>query len=491
MSRQWPPFDPFDRGPFQRRPIPEMRIPRLPRRFWFGVGLIGLVVLLLFILGPLITFFSDLLWFGGLGLRDVYLTRAGIGWGLFFASLLIALAFLLVYLLLALRLRLGAFRTIGIRRRYNQVPAGWTALAVSAFVAVIVSAGAAGHWTEFALATHYSATGRTEPVFNQDVAFYLLTLPFLHAAVNWAISLCFLSILIVGALYVWRAQGLELRLSRLAIAHLSGLLAVLALLIAVASWISRYDYLYSHNAFVWGAGYTDINARIGLTTFAAVLAVLLAIALAVNVGLRLLWLPVAAVAVWLLFGVISGIYAGLVQRLSVAPAELSRERPYIQREIQFTRAAYGLDKVATTNYAGDTPVGPGDVTSDRLTIDNLRLWDYRPLLDTYTQLQTIRTYYSFHDIDLDRYTLNGKYQQLELSARELDTAKLPPQAQTWVNDKLKYTHGFGVAASPVNAVAGEGVPAYVAHDIPVAGQLSVSQPSIYFGETTADYVLAP
>src|SRR5918911_3967062 len=245
MSRQWPPFDPFDRGPFQRRPIPEMRIPRLPRRFWFGVGLIGLVVLLLFILGPLITFFSDLLWFGGLGLRDVYLTRAGIGWGLFFASLLIAAAFLLVNLLLALRLRLGAFRTIGIRRRYLRSPAGWAALAVSAFVALIVSAGAAGHWTEFALATHYGATGRTEPVFNQDVAFYLLTLPFLHAAVNWAISLCFLTILIVGALYVWRGQTLELRLSRLAIAHLSGLLAVVGPPLAVAALVARHHHFFS------------------------------------------------------------------------------------------------------------------------------------------------------------------------------------------------------------------------------------------------------
>ncbi|HKC19829.1 MAG TPA: UPF0182 family protein, partial [Candidatus Dormibacteraeota bacterium] len=167
------------------------------------------------------------------------------------------------------------------------------------------------------------------------------------------------------------------------------------------------------------------------------------------------------------------------------------ELPYIQREIVGTRAAYGLSNVSVNDFTGDQPLTPQDVQNDQVTVNNLRLWDFPELKETYDQNQTLRTYYTFNDIDIDRYVINGQYQQVEISARELDTTKLPAAAQNWVNIHLQYTHGYGAAGSPVNASQQEGLPQYVVSDVPPQGPLTITRPAIYFGESTSDYVLAP
>src|SRR5439155_7171181 len=174
--------------------------------------------------------------------------------------------------------------------------------------------------------------------------------------------------------------------------------------------------------------------------------------LLVNVRLGRLGLPIAVIGVWIAASLLGSVYPSLVQRFTVTPAEPTQEQPYIKLQIAGTRQAFGLDKVATNDFGGSTPLTAKAVSDDQATIDNLRLWDYRPLKDTYEQLQTIRTYYTFNDIDLDRYTVDGKYRQLEISAREMDSDRLSAQAQSWINPPLIYTHGYGVAASPVNAV---------------------------------------
>ncbi|TME24311.1 MAG: UPF0182 family protein, partial [Chloroflexi bacterium] len=188
-------------------------------------------------------------------------------------------------------------------------------------------------------------------------------------------------------------------------------------------------------------------------------------------------------------------YPAAVQGVSATPNAGSYELPYIAREIDYTRKAYGLSDVkGNTSFTGDQPLTLQDVQNDQVTVNNLRLWDYGPLKDTYQQQQALRTYYTFNNIDLDRYTINGQYQQLEISAREFDFNRLQSSAQNWVNERLTYTHGYGVAASPVNAVVGEGLPDYVVHDLPPAGSIPVTQPGIYFGELStpnSGYVIGP
>jgi uncharacterized protein len=206
---------------------------------------------------------------------------------------------------------------------------------------------------------------------------------------------------------------------------------------------------------VWGAGYTDVNVRSGLAIVQAVLLLVLAALLLANAGLRRGRVVPVAVGAWLVVSILIGVYPGLVQRVSVQPAELSQESPYIKREIDFTRRAYGLRDVKVNPYGGDAQVTGQDVRADQATIENLRLWDDRQIQETYQQLQSIRTYYPLKQIDLDRYVIGGRLQQVEISAREVDQSKLPAPAQTWVNQKLVYTHGYGAAASPVSAVVGE------------------------------------
>ena len=494
MSRRYRPFDPFERGnPFERgQPF---TMPRFPRRFWGGVSLFLLAILVVIVANPIVAFVTDVEWYDSLGLRDVYLTRWGLQWALFLGSFLLAFAYLAVNVAIALRLRSGAaLRAVGIRRSVLRTTAGWVTLGASAVIALILSGGVTSQWQSLALFLHSSPTGTTDPVLGQDISFYLLTLPFLHAATNWSLGLDFMAVLLIAALYSWRGDAFDFRLTPLSLAHVSVLLAAFAVTLGVSAWFGRYDLLFAHNStVVWGAAYTDIKARLPIYTFQAGLAIVLAGGLLVNAWLRRLWIPVAAAGLWIAVGVIGAVYPSLVQGVSVTPNAQAYELPYIQREIAGTQAAYGLDGVTVSNFSGDQPLTAQDVQNDQVTVNNLRLWDYTQLAETYQQQQTIRTYYTFHDIDIDRYTVNGQYQQLEISAREIDTSKLSAAAQNWTNQHLQYTHGYGAAASPVNAVVGEGLPASVVGDLPPTGPLKITQPAIYFGEVPGndDYDIAP
>ncbi len=493
MSRRYRPFDPFERGnPFEGQ-RPEIRMPQIPRRFWTGVAFFALALLIFIFASPVIWFFTQLQWYGGLGYTDVFTTRVGLQALLFGISLLLAFAYLAVNVVIALRVRSGpGLRAVGIRRSSIRSGTAVVALVSSGVIALLLSGGAGSQWQAYALFTHYSATGVTDPVLGQDVAFYLLTLPFLHTIANWALGLDFMTLLLIGALYSWRGDSFDFRLTPSALAHISVLLAALAVTLAASAWLGRYDLLFAHNSsVVTGAAYADVNARLPLYTFQAGAGIVLAGLLVANAWLRRLLVPIASVVIWIALGIIGQLYPGIVQSFFVTPNAQTYELPYIAREIAGTRAAYGLSNVTVSNFSGDQALTAQDVQNDQVTVNNLRLWDYGPLKQTYDQQQTIRTYYSFNDIDLDRYPVNGQAQQLEISAREFDFTKLPPSAQNWVNQHLVYTHGYGVAASPVNAVVGEGLPDYVVGNIPPSGSLPVMQPAIYFGESTPDYALAP
>jgi uncharacterized protein len=494
MARRYSrgPFDPFDQPPFGG--FREVQIPRPPRRFWIGLAFIGAALLVIVLTQPIVALLTNIQWYDALGFRSVYLTRVWLELILFFVTLALAFGFGLVNVWVTLRIRTGrALRAVGVRRRTLWTGAGAVGLTATAVIALILAGGVGSHWQELALFTHATNTGVREPVLGMDVSFYLLTLPFIHDVVTSLLVLFFLIGLVVTGLYAWRADTFDLRLPAPAIAHLSVLMGGIALLLAVSSFLDRYDLLYAHNGYVWGAGFADVNARMGLAVFRTVLGAVLAVLLFVNVVLRRPAVLIGTVVVWLAAALVSAIYPALVQRINVQPAELSQEAPYISREIQFTRKAFAVDDVQSSPYTGDAPLTAQAVAEDQATIQNLRLWDNAQLQETYQQLQSIRTYYTFNDIELDRYVINGQTVQLEISARELDAGRLPPQAQSWVNTKLQYTHGYSVAASPVSAVVGEGLPDYVAKDIPTSGSLgeTVKQPQIYFGQAESDYALAP
>ncbi|HET9780602.1 MAG TPA: UPF0182 family protein [Candidatus Dormibacteraeota bacterium] len=492
MGRRYRPFDPFERGgPFEAGR--EFRVPQIPRRFWGGVALFGVAVLIFITAAPIVGFITELQWYNALGYGDVYTTRLTLEWVLGLGAFVLAFAYLAINVAIALRARTtAALRAVGIRRSVFRGPAGYVSLATAALIALILAAGMYGQWQALALFLHAAPTGTVDPVLNQDVSFYLMTLPFLHSITNWSLGLDFLTILLIGALYSWRGDAFDFRPTPRALAHISVLIGFFGITLAVATWLGRYDLLYAHNSgVVWGAAYTDVNARLPLFTFQAAAGVVLAGALIANAWVRRLWLPLAAIGAWIVLTIITAAVPSFVQGVQVTPNAQTYELPYIQREIAGTRAAYGLSNVTVSNFSGDQPLTAQDVQNDQATINNLRLWDYTELKQVYDQQQTLRTYYSFNDIDIDRYIINGQYQQVEISAREIDTTKLAAAAQNWVNIHLQYTHGYATAGSPVNAVEAEGLPQYVVGNVPPTGPLTITQPGIYFGESTSDYVLAP
>ena len=338
--------------------------------------------------------------------------------------------------------------------------------------------------------------GASDPVFGKDIGFYLFSLPAYVALKNWLLLLLFFGAVLAGAVY-WMHGDIEpdrppRRLSPAAVTHAS---VLLGLFFAVKAWsygLDRFLLLYSDNGVVVGAGYTDLHVRLPVLWFLIALAAICAIASWANVRWRTLRLPAAAVA--LLFGssiVVSMIFPALFNRLYVKPSELQLETPYIARNIALTRQAYNLGQIAVKPFPVEEGLNFASLQANRATVDNIRLWDWQPLMDTYAQLQEIRTYYKFLDMDIDRYRLDGAYQQVMLSARELDPTLLPSNAQTWVNLHLLFTHGNGVVMSPVTRKSTEGLPIFYLEDIPpvATGGPAIREPRIYFGQGSERYAI--
>jgi len=288
MTRRYRPFDPFERGG-PSEGAREIRLPRPPRRFWVGAGLFGLAVLIFIFASPIVWLITELQWYDALGLRSIFTTRLSLQAWLFFGSLLLAFIYLAINIVIALRLRSGpTLRAVGIRRSSLRSAAGVFGLLGAALIALVLSGGAGSQWQLLALFQHSTPTGVTDPVLGQDVSFYLLTLPFLHAVANWSLGLDFMAVLLIGALYAWRGDTFDLNLSPRAVAHISALLGIFAVTLAAWTWLGRYDLMYAHNSsIVWGASYTDVNARLPLYSFQAGAGIVVAGALSVNEWIRL------------------------------------------------------------------------------------------------------------------------------------------------------------------------------------------------------------
>lgn len=363
-------------------------------------------------------------------------------------------------------------------------------------LSVIFGLTARANWQEYLAYFHQQDYGMTDPVFAHDISFYMFSLPVLDSLHSWLLGLVFMALGVVVWTYfsksilflIFSQHHLSSAIRR----HVGVLLTCLVLLMGTGVLLSRYDLLFSSQGVVFGAGFTDIYVQLPVLYLKA--GVLFVLSL-----LTLLWAfrgsifaPVAGVAVYLLLSFLGGgLIPGVVQSYFVAPNEMVKEKPFIERNITYTREAYNLADIQTTPFKVSNTLTLDDLKRNETALRNIRLWNPEPLKQTFSQLQEIRLYYEFSQVDVDRYMIDGQIQQVMLSPRELDVNQLTQQAQTWINRHMVYTHGYGVVMSPVNEFSTEGLPLFYIKDLPPSSSkgLSVTRPEIYFGERATDYVI--
>jgi len=448
-----------------------------------------------------ISYYVESLWFGSLGYSSVFWTRLDLQMGIF-AAFAVATFLTLYGGFRALRPRqLGELLNgvILINRQSVDVPVApildFIALIVSVVIALAVGASMAGQWTTLALwwdaAPH---GGAVDPIFGKPLGFYLFALPAWDLITGWllmlAVIVCAVAAAFVAVTGSARMFALRRRVAGPAAPwrSLSIAVAVLLLVIAARVYLSRFERLFDDNVIFAGVTYTDAHITLGglWVVCVALMAGALIAAIGAAMAPRPSWL-VASVAPALACYLAIDLASWYVGTFIVRPNQLVRERPFIVHNIAMTRQAYALDRVDKQPFPADTGVDAVEPLANRATLENIRLWDWRALQDTLRQIQEIRTYYDFPDIDIDRYRFGGQLRQMMLAARELNVEKLPPSSRNWINEKLIYTHGYGLTMNPVNGFTPEGLPTLVLSNMPVQSTiegLSVTRPEIYFGELT-------
>ncbi len=470
---------------------------RPPRRRRGRLVLIVLLAAILFGGGTALSYYVDALWFDSLGYSAVFWTTLDTQ-ALVFGAFAIA-TFAVVYgTFLALKpARLGEISRIVINGQPLTLPVDpvlkLIALGLALLIAAVTGAGMMADWTTFALYWHAPATAVVDPIFGRPVTFYLFTLPVWQLVTGWLLTLAVIACA-VAAFFVVVTGGTRLVTRPRAGAGptppwrgLSIGFAALLLTLAARVYLGRFDRLVEDHTIFSGVTYVDAHiALAGALVVAIALVVGAAVALANAVAPRARWL-VVAVAPAIVCYLVVGVFAWYVGNFIVKPNELVREQPYIAHNIQMTQQAFALNRLAQQPFPADTAPDAIDVAGNRDTLENIRLWDWRALQDTLRQIQEIRTYYDFPDIDIDRYEVGGSMRQMMVAARELSVEKLPESSRNWINEKLIYTHGYGVTMNSVNGFTPEGLPDLVLSNMPiqstVAG-LAVTRPEIYFGQLT-------
>jgi uncharacterized membrane protein (UPF0182 family) len=459
-----------------------------------------LVAVLLFLAGPsLVRFYTDWLWFGEVGYQRVFLTMLQSQGGLFTITFVLATAWLAVNLNVALK-AIGNVRPVFTTREGIQVtlPGGRQlrslALGAALLLAVLIGLFLAGRWQEWLMWRHGVPFGVQDPILGRDVSFYVFSLPFLRLIHRLSQTLVVLAALSTAAIYLVSGNltsGFPAKLSMSPVArrHLILLGAAFFVLLAWGAWLQRAEHLVESSGLIHGASYADVYGRMPA-------ALLLMIVALVGAGFAVWqafdtrnWPIPLAIGLYLVVSIGGEVYSSVVQRFIVTPNEQVRESPFIEHNIAATRRAFGLEDVEERPLSGDALLTRADIMNNAATLENVRLWDHQPLLETFGQIQEIRTYYDFASVDNDRYLINGALRQVMLSARELNSASLPNR--TWVNERLTFTHGYGLTLGPVNQVTSEGLPVLFVRDLPpqTTVDLKIDEPSIYFGELSNDYVI--
>ncbi|HEY9736932.1 MAG TPA: UPF0182 family protein [Trichocoleus sp.] len=466
---------------------------------------IPLVLVLAFVLafaGSLVHLLTESWWFASVGFERVFWTRIGWQTAIGLATFALYSGFLGANYLLAQRITrdrpyvyLEQYVEQGNPTRLRGLPR-YGAIALIFLLALSAALRSSTAWESVLKFLNPTTFNLTDPIFQRDVSFFVFRLPFYHSLQDGLMGLLIWSIVLALGVYVLKGEirperGWKYFLTGEAKTHLCLLLAALALLIGARFWLARFDLLYSPSGVVFGAGYTDAHARLQAFWMMGFVTLAMALLFILSLWRSGFSLPTFAIGIYLgLLIVVNGVYPWLQQKFVVEPNELEKERPYITHSIQYSQRAYGLDQVQTEPFPAEDGLDAQALQANQPTLENIRLWDTEPLLSTYRQLQEIRLYYRFSDVDIDRYTLNGTYRQVMLSARELAYEQVPTEAQTWINQRLKFTHGYGLVMSPVNQVTPDGLPELFVRNIPpiTSVDLTIDQPRIYYGEETRDYI---
>ncbi len=446
--------------------------------------------------------YVDVLWFGSLGYAEVFWKTLTLQWGIF--ALFALATFVILYgTFLALKRAhlpdLPEGHTIFIGRQPVKLPVEpvlrMIALGISLVIAAATGAGMMAEWPTLALFWYAptNAGGVVDPIFSKPVSFFLFSLPGLELITGWLLTLAVITCALAGffVLITGGSRVLAGRLSRSVTLPWRGLsitFAFLLLMVASRVYIGRFEKLFEDHTIFGGVTYTD--AHVTLTGL-----LIVCVMLVLGAGIAALNAVAMRRGIWLIGAILPAVvcYFGLqlvawyVGSFIVKPNELVRERAYIAYNTELTRRAYGLDKILQREFPAETTVEAADPANNQATLQNIRLWDWRALQDTLRQIQEIRTYYDFPDIDIDRYDIDGTTREVMLATRELNIEKLPESSRNWINEKLIYTHGYGITMNPVNGFTPEGLPTLILSNMPVQSTVrnrNVSRPEVYFGELT-------
>jgi uncharacterized membrane protein (UPF0182 family) len=470
----------------------------VPRGSLLRAPLLILAALLVFGVPSAVEFYTDWLWFGETGYQAVFLRTLAA------QSLLGILVFVVVFVFVGGNL-VAALRAAPRREFLVMTPEGPRSIAVdpgrlrplillaAAVVALLAGTYATSQWDTWLFYRYATPFGQADPILGKDVGFYVFELPFLAYVRSLALAIAILTLVATGAAYVL-AGAIGPRAARgfhaapAAVRHLSLLVAFVFVLLAFAAWLGQAQLLTTASGIVHGASYTDVAARLPVYRILVVVSAAGALLAIVQAFSARFWPVAAAVGLYAAVALGGSAYAALLQRFVVAPNEQDRETPYIRHNIEATRRAFALDTVVEREASGDALLSRDDIDRNAATLRNIPLWDHQPLLDTFGQIQEIRTYYDFVSVHNDRYVIDGEYRQIMLSARELNSNSLPNR--TWINERLTFTHGYGLTLGPVNQVTREGLPVLFIRNIPPEStvDLVVTEPSLYYGELSNDYV---
>ncbi len=475
-----------DNGGQGRPPLPRTLGPSWwrSRSFW----IITIIMLILLSLSWVVNTYTEWLWFNQLDYQAVWIKQWVVRAISFLVAFILAAAVLLINWHLARRRAIRTtpafnpqfLRMSGIR---------WVINGAALLLAFGFAGTGGGNWEQFLRFVYRVSYGVADPIFAKDISFYLFELPVYTFLQGWFLSLLVITLLGIAAIYAinylpdiqrgsWRPDQMPLLRQ-----HIALIGALILALWALGYWFNTFELNYSSRGVVFGASYTDMHASLWALRAQMVLMALIALSLVINI-FRLSLRPVAVLgALWLVVTILlAGLYPGLLQRYAVEPNEIVREDPYITNNIEFTRLAFGLDKIETRPFESIDDLQQQDLDDNASVLKNIRLWDYRPLQATYEQLQALRPYYQFGEVDIDRYVINGEMRQVMLATRELNRANLP--APSWVNRNLEFTHGYGVVMNPVDKITADGQPEFFIKDLPPKSSidLEVTQPEVYYSE---------
>ena len=471
--------------------ISEVVLQRVRKGCIIAVGLLFAFLILWW----LRTVYTDLLWYGELGYRDVFTKILVMKLWLFIGGTLVTAAALIVNFYYTFRFSRGP-STLPVTDETMRL---LRALLVAAVVitaltaAPVFGSAAAGRWEVFLLFLNKVSFGVPDAEFGQDLSFFIVTLRMLNFIQSWIMGILITSVVMSLLLYagIYGLRGLNFFLAPRMLKHIGILGGLLMVSIAAGHVLAIYELVVSPGGLVAGAGYTDIHARIPVLWLMTSIAALGAGAFFVSNYFGGLRLMVGSFSLWIIMALLANLaFPALFQRFQVDPNEFEREQVYIERNIESTRVAYQLDQVEEVALPAVGDIDANVVANNLSVIENIRLWDVEPLQDAYNQLQFMELYYNFLNMDSDRYVLDGRLRQVLLAARELDPDNLPADARNWVNRRLQYTHGYGVAMSPATGFTPEeGRPEFFIQDIPIRGEIPIRQPELYYSESPAPFAI--